>query len=168
MRDLRDRAYSERVWAATVVYRPFTKREHIMGKFKKGNPGGPGRPVGYRTATNRVLDALASEGAEQVLKKQIELAQEGDGRAADLILKRVWLQPRGRPVDIDLPPIEKAADLLTAHAAVMSALRTQTISPEEAMTIASALDSQRRAIELVEITQRIRALEAKFEESEPA
>jgi hypothetical protein len=128
--------------------------------FKKGDPGGPGRPVGFRTTANRVLDELASKGAESILKKQIELAQAGDPRAAEIVLRRVWLMPRGRPVDVDLPPIETAPDLMRAHAAVMAALAAQTITPEEATSIAAALDSQRRAIEVVDLERRVRALEA--------
>ena len=132
--------------------------------FKKGHPGGPGRPKGSRTAASRILDQLAGEGAEAILRKQIELAQQGDSRAADMVLRRVWSMPRGRPVDVDLPPVETAPDLMRAHAAVMAALAAQTITPEEATSIATALDAQRRAIEVVDLERRVRALEEEDEE----
>ncbi len=132
--------------------------------FKKGDPGGPGRPKGFRTSANRALDQLANEGAESILKKQIELAQQGDSRASDMVLRRVWSMPRGRPVDLDLPTVETPADLLRAHTAVMAALAAKSITPEEATSVAAALDAQRRAIELVDLERRVRALEEEDEE----
>lgn len=134
--------------------------------FAKGHPGGPGRPKGSRNAANRILDELASEGAESILKKQIELAQAGDSRAADMVLRRVWSMPRGRPVDLDLPPVETAPDLMRAHTAVMAALAAKTITPEEATSIAAALDAQRRAIEVLDLAERMRALEARIDAKE--
>src|SRR5476649_2609440 len=96
--------------------------------FEKGNPGGPGRPKGSRTTANRILDELATEGAEAILKKQIELAQQGDSRAADMVLRRVWSMPRGRTVDLDLPAVETPADLMRAHTAVMAGLAAKNIT----------------------------------------
>ena len=135
--------------------------------FAKGHPGGPGRPKGSRNAANRILDELASEGAEAILKKQIELAQAGDSRAADMVLRRVWSMPRGRPVDLDLPPVETPADLMQAHTAVMAALAAKNITPEEATSIAAALDAQRRAIEVLDLAERMRALEARIDAKVP-
>ena len=135
--------------------------------FAKGHPGGPGRPKGSRNAANHILDELASEGAEAILKKQIELAQAGDSRAADMVLRRVWSMPRGRPVDLDLPAVETPNDLMRAHAAVMAALAAKNITPEEATSIAAALDAQRRAIEVLDLAERMRALEARIDAKVP-
>jgi len=46
-----------------------------MAKFAKGNPG---RPAGSRNAVNRILDQLAIDGAETLVKKMIEIAADGD------------------------------------------------------------------------------------------
>jgi hypothetical protein len=131
--------------------------------FEKGNPGGPGRPRGRRNSINRVLDRLAASGAPAVLKMQIDRAEKGDSRAAEMVLRRVWALPRGRPVDIDLPAVEKAADIVPAHAAVMAALAARTITPEEAMSVSMALDAQRRAFEVGEFERRMEAFEARIE-----
>lgn len=128
--------------------------------FEKGGPGGPGRPRGRRDTINRLLDEVASGGAEAILRRQIELAEEGDSRAAEMVLKRVWSLPRGRTVDIDLPAVTKVADVARAHAAVMSALAAREITPEEATSVSLALDAQCRAIELIDIEQRLQTVEA--------
>ncbi len=130
-----------------------------MGKFTKGHSGGPGRPAGSRNAANRVLDALAAEGAEAILRKTIELAQAGDARAAEMVLKRAWPQPKGRVVDLDLPPIEVPADLVRAHAALVTAMGARTITPEEASSVSSVLERQRQAIVTADHEPRIRELE---------
>ena len=130
--------------------------------FKKGNSGGPGRPLGSRTAANRILDQLAGAGAEAVLKKQIELAQAGDGRAAELVLKRAWAQPRGRPVELDLPAIVEATDVVAALDRVTSAVASGALTPEEGAAVGDLLDKQRHAIELSSLEDRIRRLEAEL------
>ena len=131
------------------------------GKFQKGNPGGPGRPVGSRGATNRLLDQLAAESAEAILRKQIEIAGEGDPRAADQVLKRAWTMPKGRPIELDLPAIEEPADLVRAHAVVVAAMATRIITPEEAASVSAVLEAQRRAFEVVDLAQRVEQLEAR-------
>lgn len=133
-----------------------------MSKFAKGHSGGPGRPRGSRNAGNRLLDRLAADGAEAVVKKMIETALEGDVRAAEVLLKRAWTQPRGRAVEIELPPVKAAADLVPAHAAVVAAVGAGTLTPEEGSALSSILEAQRRAIEVVALEERVRALEAEM------
>src|SRR5438128_3152689 len=70
-----------------------------MPKYEKGHPGGPGRPRGSRNAVNLMLDQLAVDGAETVVRKMIEVAAEGDRVAARLVLNRIWSAPKGRSVE---------------------------------------------------------------------
>jgi hypothetical protein len=131
-----------------------------MGKFTKGHAGGPGRPAGSRNASSLALDQLAREGAESVLKKQIELAQSGDGRAAELVLKRAWSQPRGRLIEFELPEVTEAADVVAALDAVATAIKSGVLTPEEGAAVADVVEKQRRALELAILEDRVRALEA--------
>lgn len=130
-----------------------------MAKFEKGNPGGPGRPKGWRSAANRTLDQLASDGAEAVLKKQLEMAQAGDGRAAELVLKRAWSQPRGRLVEFYMPDVIEARDVVHALHAVADAIKTGQLTPDEGAAIADLVEKQRRAIEFTTLEDRVRMLE---------
>ena len=130
-----------------------------MSKFEKGNPGGPGRPAGSRNSVNQMLDQLAAQGAETLVKKMIEVAGEGDRVAARLVLNRIWSTPKGRAVPVEMPEIRSPRDLLAAHTAVSSALAAGTITPQEAASLASVLETHRRAFELVVQQEQLAKLE---------
>lgn len=131
------------------------------GRFLPGNPGGPGRPAGSRSKATLLLDEMADGDASSILQKQIDKAKEGDQRAAEFILSRAWPARRGRPVSIELPPVETPGDLVTALGAVVAAVAAGELSPEEGDAVASILDAKRRAIETIDVIARIEALERK-------
>jgi hypothetical protein len=131
-----------------------------MAKFEKSQPGGPGRPRGTPNTLNLMLDRLAIEGAEVMVKKMIEAAVDGDRVAARLVLNRVWAAPKGRAVAIELPEITTPADLLAAHAAVAAAISKQTITAQEGAALSAVLDTYRGAFELVAQEKRVEMLEA--------
>ena len=129
------------------------------GRFAPGNPGGPGRPKGARHAALAALDAIGAEAAEEVLRRVVEGAKGGDLRAAEILLRRLWPERKGRPVEVALPEVASAADLVPALAAVVQALAFGALTPEEAQAVAGVLDAQRRAIETAELEARVAALE---------
>jgi hypothetical protein len=139
-----------------------------MPRFEKGAAPGPGRPRGLRNKTTVWLDQLAAEGTEEIIKVVRAEAQKGDMRAAWLMLPRTWPHRRGRPVEIDLPPVETSAGLVQAQTALVAALSKGEITPDEAASIASVLETQRRAIETHDHARRIRELEKKVEAERPA
>lgn len=131
------------------------------GRFVPGRSGNPaGRPKGARHAALVALDAIGAEGAERVLRKVLDLAEQGDLKAADILLRRLWPERKGRPVNLDLPPVRQAADLPAALGRIAQAVAEGEITPEEAQALASVLEAQRRAIELCELERRVAALEA--------
>jgi hypothetical protein len=132
-----------------------------MPRFEKGNTHSPGRVPGSRNKTTILLDELGAEGLDEVIKVVNQQARQGDMRAASLLLSRGWPHRRGRPVKIDLPPVETSAGLIQAHAAVVAAMSKGDLTPDEAASIASVLETQRRAIETHDHERRIRELEQK-------
>ncbi len=129
------------------------------GRFAPGNPGGPGRPKGARHAALAALDAIGTEAAEEVLRRVVEDAKAGDLRAAELLLRRLWPERKGRPVEVALPEVATAADLVPALAAVAAAMGRCELTPEEAQAICAVLETQRRAVETAELASRIAVLE---------
>ena len=129
------------------------------GRFAPGNPGGPGRPKGARHAALAALDAIGAEAAEEVLRRVVDDARGGDLRAAELLLSRLWPERKGRPVEVALPEVASAADLVPALAAVVAATTRGEVTPEEAQTICAVLEMQRKAIETAELEARVAALE---------
>lgn len=127
--------------------------------FEAGNSGGPGRPAGSRNAATLLLDQMASDDAQAVLEKQLELAKDGDQRAAEIVLARVWPIRKGRPVTLDIPTVTTAADIVGALGAVTTAMAAGDITPEEAASVASVLEIKRRTIETADLTARIEAIE---------
>lgn len=127
--------------------------------FQPGNPGGPGRPEGSRNKATLLLDKMAGDDAEAVLRKQLELAKNGDQRAAEIVLSRVWPARKSRPVSLALPAISTAADVVTALGTVAGAMADGELTPDEAQAVSAVLEGKRRAIETVELEARITALE---------
>src|SRR5215203_5594430 len=74
------------------------------GRFTAGTRPGPGRPKGERARLAAALDAIAAADAEAVLSAVLSAAKSGDMGAAKLILDRLWPAPKGRAVELDLPP----------------------------------------------------------------
>lgn len=66
---------------------------------------------------------------------------------------------RDRPIKLDLPPIETAADLVKALGAVAQAMARGEITPSEAQAVSNVLEMRRRAIETTELEARLAALE---------
>ena len=107
------------------------------------------------------IRTIGAAGAEDVLRKVVEDAKGGDIRAAEILLRRVWPEQKGRLVEFDLPLVVTAADAVQASAAIVAAVATGEITPDEAQAVASVVEIQRRAIETAELAERIAALEAR-------
>lgn len=129
-----------------------------MPRFQKGKPPGPGRPPGSRNQSGLLLDEIGSEGTAKLIRVVRECAEAGNMRAASILLARTWPHRRGRPVRLDLPDVSTASGLVTAQAVVIAAMANEQITPEEAASIASVLEAQRRAIETHDHERRIEAL----------
>lgn len=136
--------------------------KQILGRWPKGISGNPrGKPQGARHAALKALDAIGADGAADIMAAVVKAAKEGDMRAADILLRRLWPERKGRPVPVALPPITDAAATVAALAAITAAVGEGELSPEEGQAMASVIETQRRAIETVELDQRITALEAR-------
>ncbi len=134
-----------------------------MPRFEKGNPGGPGRPPG-RTVAAEFLDRLGEDKAEELFKAVLQQANAGKSHAANLLMSRIWPRRRGRPVNITLPPIKGARDLLAAQSAVAQALSDGELTPQEAADVSTVLEKHRRMVDLVQVEERVKALEMAMKE----
>ena len=130
-------------------------------RFAPGNPGGPGRPQGSRNNATLALDQLADGEADEILATVVAKARDGDLKAAELVLARVWPARKGRRVSLELPTVETAHDIANAISAVLEAIKNGEITPDEAAVIASVLETKRKALETFELEQRIQKLESR-------
>lgn len=122
-------------------------------------PGNPGRPRGARHKTTMLAEKLMADDVEGVTKAVIDAARTGDMAAARIILDRLVPVRKGRPVEIDLPEVRTAGDVLAAMGAVLDHVADGEITPDEGATVAGILEMKRRTLELVEIERRLAALE---------
>jgi len=128
--------------------------------FPKGQSGNPaGKPKGARHRATMAVQALLEGEADALTRKSIELAKEGDNTALRLCMERLAPAAKSRPIQLSMPAIETAADILRAHAATIQAMAEGEITPDEASVIAGVLEAKRKAIETVQLEERVAKLE---------
>jgi Family of unknown function (DUF5681) len=128
--------------------------------FLPGQSGNPkGRPAGARNRVSALAQRLMDADTEPVILALMMAAKGGDVAAIKLVLERVAPMPRNRPVNFLVPPIKTAADLGRAMSAVLRAAADGNLTPDEATSIASLIETRRRTIETLELEQRIAVLE---------
>src|SRR5690349_19181883 len=133
---------------APSVPSPESSGQKHNGRWQPGQSGNKaGKPRGTRNLALVALDAIGTEAAEDVLRTVVAAAKGGDLRAAEILLRRIWPERKGRPVNIALPPMRCAADLASVLGAVAEAVGAGELSPEEGQAIASMLETQRKAFD---------------------
>jgi hypothetical protein len=131
-----------------------------LGRFQPGQSGNPrGRAQGSRNRATIALEKLMESGAAAIVQTVVDAAAKGDMTAAKLVLERVVPVRRGRPIRLELPPIETAAGVSQAQSATVAAMAGGEITPDEAATVSSILESKRKAIETMELEMRVARLE---------
>ena len=81
-------------------------------------------------------------------------------RAAEILLRRLWPEPKGRVINFDIPPVlDGAHDMVTKIQALIASVAAGELSPEEANQVASLLDLERKVIEVSSLEERIQSLE---------
>ncbi len=124
------------------------------GRFRKGASGNPaGRPPGSRNKATLILDALGDDEARAVLDVVVQRAKEGDMRAAEILLNRASPVPKGRPVTLDLPPVNTPADAATASAVVLTAVAEGRLTPSEAGIVLGLLETHMQVVELARVAR---------------
>ena len=149
-----------------VIKRKLKKWPTYMKKAdNKGRVLPGGRPKGCVNKRTAVLKALGPASTEEVLKKAMELALNGDVAAIRLILDRVCPAPKGRLVQLDLPYIYNLNDLGIAMDVVTKAMADGKITSDEALSIGSVLEKKMNIInanvtnELLEIKEQLEIID---------
>jgi hypothetical protein len=124
--------------------------------FQSGNPG---RPPGSKNKTTQVLEQLAEGQAEQLLRKVIEQALAGDVTCQRMMLDRLYVPPKARPINVPIPPINGREDALSAIAAIFSALGQGQLTPDETTALSLVVGRFIQIIDLQDHERRIAALE---------
>jgi len=128
--------------------------------FPKGQSGNPaGRPRGSSNRATRAAEMLLDGEATALTRKAVELALAGDQAALRLCLDRTVAPRRERAVELALPPIHSADDILAAIKVVSGAVGRGAITPGEGFTLSQMIETFLRAIDASDFESRLRQLE---------
>ena len=135
------------------------QRGRLFAPGTSGNPAG--KAPGTRHKVTRAVEALLEGQHAALTQKAIGLALAGDGPALRLCLDRIAPPRKDSPVSFDLPPISTAADTITASSALLAALASGEVTPDEAGRVMALLTAHRGLVETGDLERRIEALEGK-------
>jgi hypothetical protein len=142
-------------------------RVHALEQPKvRGRPfqaGNSGRPPGSKNRTTRLVEQLVAGDAEQLTRKMLELAKAGNVRCLEYCLEHILPKRSGRPLDLRLPSINSASDLMAAIAAITAA-NNGDISAEEAGYLVRFLEGCANIITTNDFAVRLEALESWMKE----
>ena len=128
--------------------------------FQKGWSGNPaGRPRGSTNRATRAAEMLLDGEAAALTRKAVELALAGDAAALRLCLDRTVAPRRERSVELDLPPIRSAADILGVIKVITGAVGRGAITPGEGFAISQMIETFLRTLDASEFENRLRQLE---------
>lgn len=135
-------------------------------RFAPGQSGNPaGRPKGSRGKASILAQAMVDGDFEAIISKAIECAKAGEPVAMRLCIERLVPPQRGPVVEIALPAIRRAEDVVSGFSAVLAAAAAGEISLGEAKEFMALLDGHRRAIETHELAVRIQLIERDLKEA---
>jgi len=129
----------------------------------RGRPfptGNPGRQKGSRNKATLAALALLDGEVEALTRKAVDMALSGDTTALRLCLERIAPPRKDRPVAFRLPRLERAGDAVLAASALLEAVAGGDLTPMEAAELARLVESYAKALEVSDLAQRLKRLEA--------
>jgi hypothetical protein len=127
--------------------------------FAKGNGG---RKPGSRNRTTMVAEALLKGEEVELVRKAIALAKAGDVQMLKFLLDRIL--PKDRAVCVDVPQMEAASDAIGALGAIIDAVGSGRIAPNEGSVVASLFVTRARMIKDAELNLRLDDIEKRQKE----
>ena len=127
------------------------------GQFSAGNSG---KPRSSRNKATLAIERLLEGQAEALAQAAITKALQGDSVALRLCMDRIAPPPKDAAVTFSMPTMSNALDAAEAAGNVLRAVSEGELTPLEATRVMGLIDSYRRTLELTEIEERLRALEA--------
>jgi hypothetical protein len=133
--------------------------------FKKGVSGNPsGKPRGTLAKTTQIAQALVDGQSAELIQKAVELALGGDTTCIRILVDRILPPRKERPVEVDLPALEGAADLPATAAAIIQAGASGELTPSETSTLIGALVGYGKAVDLADFARRLEVIEKTLQE----
>jgi hypothetical protein len=132
--------------------------KHI-GQFKKGDPRIGTKPKGAQHHRTKFLAGLKSQGKseEDFIQKIMELAQEGNTTCLNIAASRLWKETKQTLPAVELPPSESKQE---AANIIIEAMLSGKLPSDQGASMMSVLRGGAELVEVAEILERLKALEA--------
>lgn len=134
---------------------------------QRGRPfvsGNPGRPPGSRNRSSLFAESLLAEERVNLVRKAVSLALAGNVEMLKFLLGR--LLPRNRLLKIELHPIHTSHDAVAALGDVLRAVTEGTITPDEAASVASLIETTVNSTQAKQPARSAAALADFFQDGE--
>src|SRR3974377_742839 len=144
---------------------PSEASENQTEKKIRGRPcqrGNPGRPVGAKNKTTRLLKQLMADEAPNLIRKVIDRAKGGNAKCLALCVDRLLPRRNGRPVDFTLPAVTNTHGVVAAMAAITTGVNEGSLTAEEAGQLVNFLSGYVKIFETHEFAARLETLEARM------
>ena len=102
----------------------------------------------------------------ELVRKAIEMAKAGDPQMLKFLLDRIL--PKERSVRVDLPPIDHASGAVDAVRAIIEAVATGQIAPNEGSALATLVATYARTINDAKVELRLDDIEKRQKEIQDA
>lgn len=131
------------------------------GRFAAGNLG---RPRGAKNLATRAAEQLLAGEAEELSRAMVSKALEGDTTALKYCLDRILPRRQDEPITFELGSIQTAEELLAAGQTVLTAVAKGELTPIEAQRVMDLIETVRRTLEQVDLSERLNRLELALQE----
>ncbi len=129
-------------------------------KFKPGESGNPdGRPKGSKDKRTQYREMFRDE-AENLIKKAVEMAKDGDSSMMRLCIDRIVSPYRARDQKVKLDDL--TGTLTDKGEKIIETMSAGVIAPSDAAKMLQVLVAQARIVELDELDKRVSRLEEKY------
>lgn len=129
---------------------------------------GQADPLGFLASIMRGEEMESALEKDSAVAVKVRPTLDQRISAAQTLARLTYPVPKDRPITLELPHVETAADVSKAMAVVSAAMAEGTITPAEAGTVAGVLETRRKAIETEELAARVEELEETLGRNAPA
>ena len=139
-----------------------SSQSRVRGRpFEHGNSG---RPPGSKNKTTRMLELLVEGEGEDITRKFIDLAKAGNVPCLQSCVDRLMPKRHGRPLDVQLPKISGAHDIVPAMTAIINRVNNGDLTPEEGSHLIDFLERCGRLVMANDLVVRVEKVEAQMKQ----